>query len=537
MLAAAACACSLDGLADGGASGGGGAATGGAATGGAPVGGAGGSGLGGSDGAGGSGGAASAFEWIRSFGNGAIQGTSPVPTDAGAGSTLRISDVGPSGDVWVVAATKGSIDFDGDGPEPARGNPASANVFAAHLDDHGGILHLLSFDGELADIDDAVTVSSVLRFDDDSIAIAGSFKGGILHFDDTLSVTQTSQSSEDAFVVRVAADGTVQAARQIGGANAQTARAMTRRSGELFVAGKLKRALAVTNPADGVKDTACSFSANTEDFERVMVLELDAQTLTCSRLLTAAGLETSSQQAFAITTDSDGVYVGGSYTRQIEVPSLAAMVSTSGEDGFVIAFDTSGVPVPRWIARASSNHAGASDGVRALVRDGASLWVAGSLDQGTTVVDTVDLSVGVVDANPADDCPLPTTDDRDGFVAMLDPLTGACQGATLIGADFDDEVRWLSPRGGGVLAAGYTTVGIPGFDGALGGGSRDGFIASVISPGAVETGLLLGGGSWDYVDGAVLGGTTLIVAGSFDAPFDVLSGESDFFIGALSTPF
>ena len=87
------------------------------------------------------------------------------------------------------------------------------------------------------------------------------------------------------------------------------------------------------------------------------------------------------------------------------------------------------------------------------------------------------------------------------------------------------------------MAAGYVTIGVPGFDATLGGGSRDGFVASIAAPGAVEKGLLLGGGSWDYVDGAGETGAVLILAGSFDSPFDELEGHSDFFVGALPTPF
>ncbi|MCP6576677.1 hypothetical protein NL496_28700, partial [Klebsiella pneumoniae] len=73
------------------------------------------------------GGFESAFDWIASIGNDETQGTSPYPTDAGSGSTLRVSEPGPDGTVWIAAATKGSIDPDGPGGLAGGGNPSSRN--------------------------------------------------------------------------------------------------------------------------------------------------------------------------------------------------------------------------------------------------------------------------------------------------------------------------------------------------------------------------------------------------------------------------
>ncbi|MBL9023658.1 MAG: hypothetical protein JNL21_15795 [Myxococcales bacterium] len=536
-LLAALAACSLDGLADGGAGAGG---TGGlgtttssspSAT----------TAQGGAGGEGGGGGQASAFTWLRSIGNGSVQGTSPYPGEAGSGSTLRVSEPGPAGEVWLAFATRGSIDPDGPGGLAAAGNPDSHNLFALELANDGTILHFSAFPGSLENIDDPLSVGAVVRLGGGGVAVVGSFKGGTLDLGAVGTITQNSLSQDDGFVLKLDASGLITHARQLGSGNAQTARAAVLHQGSLLVAGKTKRTLAVTNPNGGAADAPCALSKPMEEFERALVVVLDDSDLACTGFTSFTATDANAaQQAWAITADATGVFVAGSYTRQIIAAPIAAVPASSSEDGFVVALEPDmGTPTVRWVARATSNRNGAPDGLRAAMLAGGRLWIGGYLERGTTPIAGTQPEIGVVDALPGNDCTFAVSPEmRDGVVATLDPATGSCSGALLLGGPQRDEVRALVPHGAGAAATGLTTEGIPGLDQALGAGSRDGFLAwlSAGTDIALDGGFSVGGVSWDYLDAARTSSGALILAGSYDVPFDVLEGDADFFVGAMPEP-
>lgn len=527
-------ACSLDGLAGGGGTGGAGGAGGGttatASSSGGPQGG------GGEGGAGG--GVPSAFTWLKTIGNDQVQGTSPYATDAGSGSTLRVSEPGPGGEVWLAVATQGAIDPDGAGPFESSGNPDSYNLFVLELDDDGTLLHFVTLAGELENIQDPLSVGAVVRLDGGAIAVAGTFKGGAIDLAPVGVITQPSLSQDDAFVIRISADGAVTHARQLGSGNSQTARAAVLHGSQLLVAGKTKRTLSVMNPSGGATDAACALSSPMDEWERALVAVLDSSDLSCAGIVTFQATDlNATQQAWAITSDASGVYVAGSYNRQIIAPPLPAVPASSNDDGFVVALEADlALPTVRWVARATSNRNGAADGLRAATIAGGMVWVGGYLERGTTAVMSAEPEIGIVDGLPGNDCVLPLAETRDGVVGALDPQTGACSGALLLGGGQQDEVRGLVPFGAGVAATGFATNGVAGLDASLAGGSRDGFVAFLTDEALLDGGLLLGGLSWDYLDAARVRGSGLILAGSYDAPFDVLDGDADFFAGYLPVP-
>ncbi|HTJ81593.1 MAG TPA: hypothetical protein VL400_07700 [Polyangiaceae bacterium] len=477
----------------------------------------------------------SAFDWIQSFGNELAQGTSPYPTDAGNGSTLRMSEPNAAGEIWVAAVTKGAIDPDGAGGIDAAGNTASRNLFLFELGADGTLLSFRGYRGDLVDIDDSLSVGAVVRLNGDAIAVVGTFRGGSLDLGDAGIVTQSSQTTDDAFVARFDGTGKAVAARQLGGANAQTARSAVFDGARIVVAGKLKRIMKVTDPVTAFEDAACAFSQGTEDFERATVLELDPATLACSHLVTFGATDVgAAQQAWAVWADASGVYVAGGFTRQIIGAPLAAVPASASEDGFVAALEPDlATPMARFVARATSNRNSAVDSLRAVYGDGTRLYVGGFFDRGTSMVGGLDPEVGVPGGVV---CNVGTPNGRDGLLGVLDAATGACTAATLVGGADEDEVHTLAASPGGVALGGFTTNGIAGLDTSLGGGSRDGFVARMTPILALQGGATFGGTSWDYLDGARISGRTLYVAGSFDTRFDVLDGQADFFVGALPAP-
>ncbi len=531
-LVVVAAACSLEGLADGSGAGGlGGAAASSSSS------------SGGSDGVGGVGGAGgaptSAFTWLATIGNELVQGTSPYATDAGSGSTLRMSVPGPSGEVWVAVATKGALDPDGAGPLPSRGSTDSANLFVLEIAPGGAVTAFGALEGDLESIEEPLSVGAVVRVAGDAVAVVGTFRAGTLDLGAIGQLTNTSQSQDDGFVVRFDAAAVPTHARQLGGGNVQTARAATVHEGALLVAGKLKRVLAVTDP-DGVADAACAFSQNMEEFERVLVAALDPADLKCThRVLFAATDVNAAQQAWAIAADASGVYVAGSYTRQLIADPLPSMPASASEDGFIVALDPDLTPATtRWVARATSNRNSGVDALRAAALSGGRLWVGGYLDRGTTAVMSAEPSIETLDAVADNDCILTLPDVRDGLVGALDPQDGTCLGAALLGTAQGDEVRGLAPSPGGVVATGFTTAGVMELDASLAGGSRDGFAAFLsIGTGAeIDGGWVLGGVSWDYLDAAQVTGSEVVLAGTFDASFDFLTGGADFWIGSRPVP-
>ena len=521
MLLAA--GCSLDGLAEGGSAGGGGAAA--ATSTSVSAGGAG-------DGGGTGGSVESAFDWLRSVGNVGSQGTSPYPTDAGNGSSLRMSAPDANGAVWICAVTEGAIDPDGPGGYDAAGNATSRNLFLLELGEDGALLSFHAYAGDLVDVDDSLSVGAIERLDAGAIAVVGTFRGGTLDFGAAGMMTQSSQTQDDAFVVRFDADGVATIARQLGGANAQTARAAVYDGNRMLVAGKLKRTMKVTDPVTTLEDDGCAYSVGTEDFERATMLVFDPETLACKHLATLAGVDTSAtQQAYGVWTDASGVYVVGGFTKQILAAPLAAVPAAAGEDGFVAAFENNlANPTPRWVARATSNRNSATDSLRAVYADGARVFVGGFLERGTSMVGGMDPALGVIGGSP---CAVATPVGRDGIVGVLDVTTGACLGTLLLGGVDEDEVHAITPTPLGIAASGFTTNGIAGLDASLRGGSRDGFVALLDPALTISGGRVLGGTSWDYLDGAWVDGAKLRVAGSYDTRFDFLDGQSDFFIGSL----
>ncbi len=529
-LAALTAACSLDGLASGGSGGGGGAATASTTSGTSSS----------SSGVGGQGGdaPASPFSWALRFGNDLTQGTSPYATDAGSGSTLRVSERAADGRVWVAATTRGAIDFDGDGGGDALGAPADVNLFLLEIDGAGAIATAVALEGSFRDVADVLSVGAVVRGPADEVLVAGTIKGGTLDLGAAGEITQTSLSTDDAFVLRFDGAGAVTHARQIGGSSTQSARSAVLGPDGLHVGGRLRRFLTVADPS-GAVDPACDVSAGAEDFDRSFVLRLDPGTLVCDAIATFTASETgAAQQAHALAVDETGVYVGGSFSRQI-IPEMGLTVpSSSSDDGYVIALEPDlGTPTVRWVATLTSNRSGASDGVRALALSGGSLWVGGHQDRGTSAVMGLEPALGTADMVPGDDCSLPLADARDGVVGRLDPMTGACLGAVALGAAFQDEVRSLGAfPDGRVVAVGFTTSGVPELSSELAGGSRDAFVAILTATAgvSVESGMMLGGASWDYLDGGRAGSTSVVVAGTYDLPFAGLGGGADFFVGELS---
>jgi hypothetical protein len=486
---------------------------------------------------GGAGGEASVFSWVTSFGNDLVQGTSPYGSDAGSGSTLRMSDAGPDGDLWIAMATKGSIDPDGVGGAEAVGNPLSTNLFVAHVAADGALLGFFAFDGDFIDIDDTLQVGGVVRLPGDAVAILGTLKGGSLDFGPVGTVTMTS-ASDDAFVVRIDATGTPTHVRQLGGANGQVLRAGALTGQRLIVVGRFKRVLDVRVP-EGASDAACAYNQPMENFERSLVASFDVGDLACVRLATfAATTDGAVQQAHAVAVDASGIYVAGTFTRELIAPTLPAMNYSAAEDGYIVALEPNlQAPEARWAARLTSNRASANDGARALSLWGGSLWVGGFQERGTNAVMSMEPALGVTDMS-VPTCTLSLADGRDGVVGRLEPSTGECQGAVVLGAAQEDEVRGMAALDDGIVATGFTTVGIPTLDGAAGGGSRDGFFARFDGATGVTVsgGLMLGGVSWDYLDAARPVEGALVLGGSYDASFDVLTGHADFYVGKMTIP-
>ncbi|NUO53378.1 MAG: hypothetical protein HOV80_31400 [Polyangiaceae bacterium] len=485
---------------------------------------------------GGAGGEASVFTWVTSFGNDLVQGTRPYGSDAGSGSTLRMSDAGPDGDVWIAAATKGAIDPDGVGGSDALGNPLSTNLFLAHVGADGTLLGFFAFEGNFLDIDDTLQIGGVVRLPGDAIAILGTLKGGNIDFGAAGTVEQTS-ATDDAFVVRIDANGVATHARELGGANSQLLRAGALQGQKLLVTGRFKRILDVRGP-DGASDAPCAYNQPMEDYERTLVASFDADNLSCTRLATFAATTASAvQQAHALAVDATGIYIAGTFTRELIAPPLPAMPKSAGEDGYIDAIEPSlQTPEARWTARLTSNRATANDGVRALALWGGSLWVGGFQERGTNAVMSQEPALGVVDMS-VPTCTLALAEGRDGVVGRLDPSTGECEGAIVLGAAQEDEVRGMAALADGIVATGFTTGGIPALDGSAGGGSRDGFFARFEGAGVVVAGgRTLGGVSWDYLDAARPVDGALVLGGSYDASFDVLKGHADFFVGKMTIP-
>jgi hypothetical protein len=515
-------ACSLEGLADGS-----GTTTAAATSSASSSSQAGGGGEGGST--------PSPFSWSRSFGNELVQGTSPYGTDAGSGSTLRASEPGPEGDVWIAAATRGMIDPDGAGGFDAAGSPDSANLFLLRVGKSGELLAFRALEGALADLDGALSVGAVVRQDGGTPVVVGTFRGGTIDVGSLGTLSQPNLSQDDAFVVRFDASGEPTQARQFGGANDQTLRAAVPTEQAVVVAGKFKRVLDIED-LDGVADGACAYDQPMEGFERTLVAVLDPDTLACTDFVTFAATEDgAAQQAFAVAADTSGIYVGGSFSRQLIAAPHPTVLSSAGEDGFIAAIEPD-LSAVRWIDRLTSNRYSANEGVRALALAGGSLWVAGFQDQGTSAVMGGEPTLGTPDAQPIDDCVLAVAVRRDGIVGRLDLATGACQGAVVLGGAEEDEVRGAVPFGAGVTVTGFTTVGVAGLAGEFAAGSRDGFVAHLdTSQGVTLTGgLMLGGVSWDYVDFARHHDGAILVGGSFGSPFGGLEGTTDFYFGALA---
>ncbi len=473
---------------------------------------------------------ASVFTWVTSFGNELVQGTSPYATDSGSGSTIRISAPGPDGDVWVAAATKGAIDPDGSGGAEPAGTPDSYNLFVLRLDTAGEISVFRAFEGTLADIEDPLAVGAIERLPGGAFAVVGTIRGGSVDVSPAGVLSQGS-ATDDAYVIRFDDDGTPTHARQVGGSNVQSLRAATLSGDTLVVGGRFKRVLEVEDPLGGV-DAACAYNVASEEYERMLVATFDPDTLVCTGFAMVGATDTSAvQQVRAVVADASGIYVAGSFTRQIVAAPSFDMPSSSGEDGFIVALAPDLSPV-RWMSRLTSNRSAANDGLRGLAIAGGTLWVGGFHDRGTSAVMGMEPMLGKVDGITTNDCILPLADGRDGVVGRLSLEDGSCEGALSIGGAQEDEVRVLMPSGEGVFAGGFTTVGVPGLDPSAGGGSRDGFFALFVGPGVVLVGgRSLGGVSWDYLDALRVHEQALVLGGSYDASFDVLDGHADFWVG------
>ncbi|MBL8742480.1 MAG: hypothetical protein JNK04_15330, partial [Myxococcales bacterium] len=257
----------------------------------------------------------------------------------------------------------------------------------------------------------------------------------------------------------------------------------------------------------------------------------DADTLSCDTLYTLTATDNgATQQVLGVAADASGVYLAGSFTRQIIAAPLMSLPVVSGEDGFVVALKPDLSPGAAWIARATSSLGGASDQLRSIAIDGTRLVVGGHLGTGTG---SNTPSFGRATGGEVCTLEAPVTVTIDGFVGVLQKSNGDCLGATRLGEGGVDHVRAVIPDGQGVIATGFTD-GMAGLETTVAAPlSRNGFIARLDASLGLVGGIALGGTSLDYVDGArpVQGG--VVVAGSFGAPFDLLTTQDDFYVGKL----
>jgi len=523
VIAAVASACSLGGLADGGGAGGDTAST-------SSIGGAGGQG-GVATGAGGVGGEppVSRFVWQASFGNQGIQATSPFSTDP-HGSTLRLSAPSATGAVWVAFTTSGLLDPDGDGGASPAGVVDMQSLFLLELQPDGAVSAFRGYTGPPASVENGLSVDAITR-DGEGVIVVGSFRTGSLDLG-VGTVTQSNTGADDAFMLVLDADAEPIAARHITGLSndTQTARAATTFDDTLYVGGKFRQSFSLVDPATDIVDAGCAFEDIDEVFDRAYVTSFDLATLACVTLYSFTAVDPgAAQQVFDIAVDDSGVYLAGSYTRQIIASPIAVLPSTSAEDGFVIALKPNLVAGARWVARATSSRGSANDALRAIQLGDDRVWVGGYLAAGTgTQTPTFGrLAEGTICSDLAGPMNI------DGFVGSLDRASGDCIAARLLGGDGVDQVRTISVSGAGIVVGGFSD-GLPGLETSIASPlTRNGFFARLDASLVVTGGVALGGTSLDYVDGVreIDGG--YLVAGSFGAPFDFLAGQDDFFVGAL----
>lgn len=520
LIASVCSACSLDGLADGAGAQGGAPTT-------TSTGGAGGDG-GSPVGAGGAGGgpAMSRFVWIESIGNAETQATSPFATDPN-GASLRMSEPDASGAVWLALVTVGELDPDGAGPF-IGGAPGFHGLFLVELQADGSVTAFQSYLGPPEDIDNGLVVDDIVR-SGAGVGVVGTFRTGTIDFG-IGTITQPNTTADDGFLLVADEDGQAIAARHFTGLSndTQTARALASFGGKLFVGGKLKQSFSIVDVSDDTVEATCAFEDTKEVFERAYVALFDETTLACEKLQTLTAVDSgAAQQVFGVAADASGVYLAGSYTRQLIAAPLPAMPATAAAEGFVVALQPDLTPV--WTARATSGQGTGDDALRSIFIAGTKLVVGGYLEDGTGPQLP---SFGRVQTGTV--CTFtegPT--DYDGFVGILTKNSGDCTAATLLDANGVDQVRAVAPDGDGVLATGFTD-GFPGLETtAADPSSRSGFLARLDSSLIVTGGAAIGGTSLDYVDGARAVDGGFLVAGSYGVPFDVLESERDFFVGKI----
>lgn len=519
------CQCSLEGLSDGkgagGAGAGGGAAVGGAGVGGTGVGAGtiGGASSVGGGGAGGAGGGSTvAFEWIKGFGNTGIQKTNSNE------AKLRMSGPDGNGVVWIAITMVGTLD-----PSIAPGltlpalEETTRNLYVLGFDMSGAVVAANGFQGPPTS--NALIVEGIQALSS-GVAVAGTFTGTV-PFNPALSA-----SSTDAFVAQLDANANLQAHRYFSGGSTQNARAISASGGHLFVTGKFRNAFSVRGEDYATATMECIPIAPTND--HAYVVELD-ESLNCLKLAYLGGETATTVESRAIYADGSGIYITGEFTESLgstdAQPKTITAIKPGNTDGFIAAF-ASGLGSTTWLVGANSGLSGGGDFLQAIqgTKGGNALWVGGFTN--STSAGTGDVA----------GCPFSTpTISRDGLVAVLDPANGACSTVSLLADMAEDELLGFSAfDADNVLAYGYTTVGLDGFDAALGQQSVDGFVARLSPTLAVSDGREFGGPSWDYIVGAAfLPGppASLVIAGSYDKPFDALTASGgDFFIGKIADP-
>lgn len=162
--------------------------------------------------------------FVASYGpDGAFRWKTLFPADAGSwGQDLAIA---PNGDVVVVGAFRGTIDF-GDGPHASAGN---SEAFVLRLDAGGTFVWARVFGGAEADFTNSVAIDA-----SGEVVVTGYFGGSV----DLGGGVRPGAGNADAFVARYGADGAYQWDHTYVGAGHQAGEALALdAAGDVFIAG------------------------------------------------------------------------------------------------------------------------------------------------------------------------------------------------------------------------------------------------------------------------------------------------------------
>lgn len=184
------------------------------------------------------------------------------------------------------------------------------------------------------------------------------------------SVQLTSVGLSDLFVAALDREGKVVWAHSLGGPGADEARAIAAGAqGEIYVTGSFSGTVDF-DPGPGRTELTSAGSGGDAFLAK---LNAEGQLVWARRLGGSLG-----DVGLAVTADSKGAVVTGSFQGKLELPSPSRPLEAAGrEDAFVARFDAAGQLL--WARRIGGAQSDAARGA-ALAADG-SLWLVGSFEE------------------------------------------------------------------------------------------------------------------------------------------------------------